>query len=203
MTSHHRIARTSAVLLAAAATALVVVTTSSSASTPAVATSFTRTITGTAMHSLDARVGLQIVANSGGGVTPSYESGVTPPPSPRPIFEAGIDLPKGAKVTAVSFTVTPGDRTGCLGEPLLFGSYVPQDAIFTTNVSFTTPGHPSPCQRGTFTKTGSAIATVVDGRHYVVQWRPQLTGTYPGDPHSSGIFHGARVQYTCTSPCVP
>ncbi|HEY1738365.1 MAG TPA: hypothetical protein VGI86_06635, partial [Acidimicrobiia bacterium] len=102
--------------------------TSSSATTAAAPAMFTRTIAGIDLHSSDARVSPELVANSGGGVTPSYESGAEGPNQPNVIFEAGIDLPKGAKVTAVSFTVTPGDRTGCLGEPLVFGSYVPQNA---------------------------------------------------------------------------
>jgi hypothetical protein len=54
------------------------------------------------------------------------------------------------------------------------------------------------------TKTGSPIVTVAAGRRYAVEWFPQITGAYPGDNgFSSGIFHGATVKYTCTSPCVP
>jgi hypothetical protein len=200
MTFHRRIALIAAPVLAVAATGFFVVASSSATTTPA-PTTFTRTITGTDMHSLDERTSPQLVPNSGGGVSPTYEDGAAPPG--RVIFEAGVDLPKGAKVTAISFTVTPGDRTGCLGEPLVFGSYVPQNATFTTNISFTTPGHPSPCARGTFTKTGNPIATVVNGRRYVIEWKPQPTSPYPGNAAGSGIFHGATVQYTCTNPCVP
>jgi len=199
MTLHRRIALIAAPVAAIAATRFFFA--SSSATTPAVTTSFTVTISGTEMHSSDARVAPQQVAHSGGGVTPSYEDGATP--TTNVTFEAGVDLPKGANVTAVSFTVTPGNRTGCLGEKLSFGSYVPQNATTTTNVSFTTPGHNAPCVRGTFTKTGNPIATVVNGRRYVIQWQPQVTVSYPGSSFSSGIFHGATVNYTCTSPCVP
>lgn len=154
------------------------------------------------MHSLDERVAPQFVPNSGGGVSATFEGGAAPN-STHVTFEAGIDLPKGAKVTAVSFTVTPANRTGCFGESLSFGSYVPQSAITTTNVSFTTPSHLGACVRGTFTKTGNPIATVVDGRRYVIDWKASVITDYPGDAASGGIFHGATVKYTCTSPCVP
>ncbi|HEY3833356.1 MAG TPA: hypothetical protein VGO03_13750 [Acidimicrobiia bacterium] len=202
MTLHQRIALVAVTVVAAGGGGIFVAASSSASTAAAVPTSFTVTVAGTDMHSLDARVTPQAVANSGGGVTPSYESSEQPPNGPI-TFEAAINLPKGARVTAVSFTLTPGDRTGCLGEPLMFGSYVPQDAMTTTNVSFDTPYYAGPCHRATYTKTGNPIATVVNGRRYVVQWRPQPTSPYPGSGEFSGIFHGATVQYTCTSPCVP
>src|SRR5947209_13892548 len=46
----------------------------------------------------------------------------------------------------------------------------------------------------TITKTGIPIATVVDGRHYVVDWKASIILGYPGDATSGGIFHGANCE---------
>src|SRR3954449_12247762 len=105
MIAHRRLALALLPVVAVAGVGLFVA--SSSASTPAVATSFSVTVAGTAMHALDERVAPQLVPNSGGGVTPTWESGAQPATT-KVYLEAGVDLPLNAKVTSVSYTVTPG-----------------------------------------------------------------------------------------------
>jgi hypothetical protein len=184
-----------AILLAVAALAISMPATTEAA-TSAV---YSKTVTGTDLHSLNPSVVPMLVPNTGGGIQAYLIESDPEPPSEQRYLEAAVELPVGAKVTSVSLTYA--DCPGAVG--ITFGSYSPTQGTFASHASFFT-GPAVNCQKTTTSKTGSPIVTVAAGRRYVWDWHN--TGLYPynGTLHEAApTFYGATVRYTCTAPCVP
>jgi hypothetical protein len=161
------------------------------AASPAAATTYSYTVSGSDAHSLDALIDPMFVA--GGGVEGVYSGG-----NPAfPYLEIGLDLPVGAKVTSVASTSSycaPGHDVPVIS----FGSYEPTTRNTVPNVTLTGD---DACAASTVKKTGKPIVTTVAGRRYVMDYQINHLALYPGDQGS--VWYGATIKYTCTSPCVP
>jgi hypothetical protein len=155
-------------------------------------TTYTLTISGSDAHSLDPRVGGIFV--TGGGVEPVNE----PSQGPTTLlnFEAGLNLPVGAKVTAITVDYSYCDDPRA-PVSFVFKSYAPVAA--NTVVAATLTG--AHCGRADILRLGNPITTVAAGRRYVIDYLPSEQTAYPGA--RTNVFYGAVVKYTCTSPCVP
>jgi hypothetical protein len=165
----------------------------------ATAPTYSYTIAGTDMHSLDPR--MEPIFIDGGGV-----EAVLPVPSndhpTYPYLEAGVDLPVGAKVKSVAVSYAFCEVAHPEDTPsFVFGSYSPATGDTVQNATLAGPLSGSPCHRATVTTTGKSVTTTAAGRRYAIDYLPQITPNYPGSGDS--VFYGATVKYTCTSPCVP
>ena len=159
----------------------------------ATSTTYSLTVNGTDVVTLNPREVPVFV--DGGGVQATSNSTDNRDTALGPsYFEVHLDLPVGAKVTAVAISLSG------ISEPpgtYVFGSYSPSTK-HTVQVFAISPG--SSAFR-TVTKTGNPLATVASGRRYVLDWDyPSLSTGVAG---SDGTFYGATVKYTCTAPCVP
>jgi hypothetical protein len=161
-------------------------------SVAATATTYSYTVAGVDMHSLDAHIVPQFVPNTGGGVQ-AISDGTTP--ETAWYLEASLELPVGAKVTSVAVTYS----NACNQYPqFVFGYYLP--ALHATKQNLVIDGG-SDCAK-TLVRTGSPITTIGTARRYALDWVVGLV--YPwGTTHTGPTFNGATIKYTCTAPCVP
>ncbi len=161
---------------------------------------YIRTLAGTDFRSLDVNVFPQLIPNSGGGVYALYADaggGGYPQESASQFFEAGVDLPNGARVTEVRLYVRNCFRFGSTG---YFGAYTPSTGGYAQYATLDVPPSSS-CAARTVTRTGSPLTTVGTATsRYVIG---SSFGGFYGARNTSPqwALFGARIKYTCTSTC--
>jgi hypothetical protein len=154
---------------------------------------YSLTVSGTDMHSLDASAAPTFVL--GGGVAAQATGLPAGGGGANSVFEVGLSLPVGAKVTSLSVSYAGnGDNVGSY----ILGSYSPTTL---NTVPVLDVGPPNVTTMGTVTKTGNPILTVAAGRHYVLDWLWQEASG--GKQNSLGVFYGGTIKYTCVAPCTP
>jgi len=177
----------------------------SAASTVAATPSYSRTLYGPDFQSLDIRVRMQFMSNTGGTVYPIFQDDGSHL-IPAPYVEAPLDLPLGANITSVRYYYhdcgfTPGDNHVYANGNFYTGYYTPGTAGFA---------YISPQSHGTlacglhnFVKTGTPLAVVTAGRRYVVGAYVigDLDSKTSATPDPPFAISGARVTYTCPTGC--
>jgi hypothetical protein len=169
----------------------------------AVPASYSRTLTGADFRSLDVRIGLQFIPNSGGNVYPRFlDDGSHTIPAPN--LEASLNLPIGANITSIRFYYRdcgyhPGDGQVYPNGNFYAGYYTPSTSTFAYVVNQT---HGTlACGLRNFVKTGSPLAVVGANRQYVVgaYMIGEVDIVASNDPPF--VLAGAKVIWTCPTGC--
>ena len=190
-------------LIVASGTAVVSATLSQSDAATAVTTSYSRMLIGADFRSLDVRIGVQFIPNSGGNVYPRFlDDGSHTIPAPN--LEASLNLPVGANITSVRFYYRdcgyyPGDGQVYANGNFYAGYYTPSTSSFAYVINQT--HGVLACGLRNFVKSGTPLAVVGANRQYVVgaYMIGEVDSVATNDPPF--VLAGAKIVWTCPTGC--